>query len=362
MTSPLSEIIKKRIATDGAITVADYMSMALGHPEHGYYMGRDPFGADGDFITAPEISQMFGELLGLWTAVVWGQMGQPPSIRLVEIGPGRGTLMSDMLRAAAAVPPFHAAIDVHLVETSPTLRRKQKETLGRSDIEASWYDTPDDIPDGPLIVIANEFFDALPVRQFVKQPDGWHERMVGLGPDGALEFGLSVETGTGEAMVSPTLSMAPDGAVAEVCPIGSAIAKALAERVTRFGGAALVIDYGHEETAAGETLQAVRDHQYHPVLEAPGEADLTTHVDFEALAQSVRQAGARADGPVTQGTLLSRLGIEARAEALMNGATAEQAEDIRAAMARLTDDDQMGTLFKAMAIVHPRQPVAPGFE
>ncbi len=364
----LADHLRRRIARQGPLTVARYMEEALGHPRHGYYRRRDPLGAAGDFITAPEISQMFGELIGLWCAVVWGALGSPAPVNLVELGPGRGTLMADALRAAGQTPDFLAAVVVHLVETSPPLRARQRDALSAAGLERApaWHEDFESVPEGPLLLIANEFFDALPVRQFQRSREGWRERLVDVEPEGdGFRFVLSPPfAGVPPAANAwpPGVDGAPEGSVIEVCPAGIGLARAIGERVARRAGAALIVDYGHTESAFGETLQAVKGHAFHPVLSEPGEADLTAHVDFAALARAGAEAGAHTFGPVDQGEFLERLGLDARAEALLAKATPEQAADIRAARRRLADADQMGALFKVLAIAGPNLPPPPGFE
>jgi SAM-dependent MidA family methyltransferase len=361
--TPLEAEIRRIIAVDGPMPVAAFMALCLGHPVHGYYMTRDPFGRGGDFTTAPEVSQMFGELIGLWAAAVWQAMGAPARLALVELGPGRGTLMADAVRAARVVPAFRAALNIHLVETSPALQRLQQERLADLDLPTAWHRDVAELPDGPLAVIANEFFDALPVHQAVKTAGGWHERMVGVGTDGALAFALHPDPIPGFHKVAPReLAGAPVGAVYEWRP-GDVVA-ALARRVASNGGAVLAIDYGHGESALGESLQAIGRHAFADPLATPGEVDLTAHVDFAALARAATSAGARVHGPVAQGAFLRRLGIDARAAALRATATPAQAADIDAALARLTGAgrDAMGELFKAMAIADPRLGAVPGFD
>jgi len=351
--APLAARLADLIRAQGPIPVSVYMAACLGDPDHGYYTGRDPLGTKGDFTTAPEISQMFGELIGLWCAAVWQAMGAPGHVVLAELGPGRGTLMADTLRAAKALPPFAAAAAVHLVETSPALRDKQKAALAGHAV--TWHDRVDTVPDGPLILIANEFFDALPIRQFVRQGDSWHERCVDVADVGGFRFVLAPEIAELEAD-------GDDGAVIETCPAGRAVAHEIGRRVGVHGGAALVIDYGPAHPAPGDSLQAVKDHRYHPVLDDPGAADLTAHVDFTALADEARAAGAKASRPVDQGAFLGAVGIDARAAALAQQATAAQRRDIAAAHERLTAPHGMGHLFKAMTICHPHLPAPPGFE
>jgi NADH dehydrogenase [ubiquinone] 1 alpha subcomplex assembly factor 7 len=361
--TPLEAELRRIIAADGPMSVATFMALCLGHPVHGYYMTRDPFGRGGDFITAPEISQMFGELIGLWVAAVWQMMGSPAQVALVELGPGRGTLMADALRATRVVPAFAAAVRVHLVETSPVLERRQQESLAALKMPISWHRDFAAVPDGPLILIANEFFDALPVHQAVKTPSGWHERMVGVGSDGKLAFALHPDPMPGFATIAPGLpANAPPGAVFEWR--ASDIAADIARRIAQHGGAALIIDYGHGESALGETLQAVGRHGFADPLATPGEVDLTAHVDFAALARTAAGAGTRVRGPISQGEFLRRLGIEARAAALRATATTAQAADIDAALARLTGSgrESMGELFKAMAFADPKLGALPGFD
>ncbi len=341
-----------RIRSDGPIGVDAYMRACADV----YYAARDPFGAKGDFTTAPEITQAFGELVGLWAASAWQAAGSPDPFRLVELGPGRGTLMRDALRAVRLVPGFRDAARLHLVETSPALREAQRATL--SDEAAEWRSTFDDVPDGPLILLANEFFDALPVRQLVRTGAGWRERQVAHA-DGTFRFVIGAD-GTTDA-VPPALRDAPEGAVFEVAPEREALAAAIGGRIARAGGAALIVDYGPAASGAGETLQAARRHRAHEVLDGPGTADLSAHVDFATLARAAEGTGARAWGPVTQGAFLGALGIEARAARLM-AAAPDQAPLIRSACRRLIDPAEMGTLFKALALTRREAPCPAGFE
>ncbi len=355
--------LKQEIATmithEGPITLERYMNLCLAHPRYGYYMTRDPFGADGDFVTAPEISQMFGELLGVWAGEAWRLAGAPVPARLIELGPGRGTLMSDVLRVARIAPPFFDAITVHLVETSPILRRVQEQTLSRSTKMVSWSEVADDTPSGPAFILANEFFDALPVRHYVRTLSGWRERLVGLNASGGLVFGLAEE-------IEPALTApAREGSIIEVSPASQRVMSDIAARLVREGGVMLVVDYGYTETSVGDSLQAVSKHAYVDPLAEPGEADLTAHVDFAALARAARAQGARIMGPVTQSEFLLQLGIERRAQALMKKATQEQGQAIVDAYDRLTGVKDprrhMGALFKVMAVAHPDMPDLPGF-
>ncbi len=358
----LGDRLAARISRLGPITVADYMAEALTHPEAGYYMSGDPFGADGDFVTAPEVSQMFGELIGLWCADAWARMGAPDPVLLVELGPGRGTLMADAWRALGVAPDCRAALRPRLVEISPSLRGRQEKTLAGAGIDASWHTRLDQVPEGPLLLIANEFFDALPIRQFERRAEGWCERLVGLDSDGvSLTFALGPPGRQAQILIPAALHAAPVGAVVEVSVPGIAIAAEIGRRLASHGGAALIVDYGHAAPRSGATLQALRRHAAHPVLSEPGSADLTAHVDFAALARAATEAGARAFGPVGQGALLETLGIGARSEALRRCATPGQAADIDAARHRLTDPAEMGTLFKALALSHPDLEPPAGF-
>lgn len=346
----LLDHLRRRIALQGPLTVADFMAEALGNPQHGYYMTRDPLGRAGDFTTAPEVSQMFGEMIGLWLADCWVQAGQPSKVTLVECGPGRGTLMADILRAARMAPGFTDALSVHLVETSPTLRQAQEKMLVAHHV--TWHDTFETVPeDGPCFIVANEFFDALPVHQLQLTEDGWRERMVGLDDAGNLVFGLD----RGETPVAALLSdrvkkEAAVGDLAEVGVIGLGIARSMGDRIRRNGGVGIFVDYGYGESSCGDTLQAVRAHDYAPVLDAPGEADLTTHVDFEALARAFVEGGASPQPLLTQQQFLEHLGIGLRAEMLKKSATPDQAKAIDAALTRLTGADQMGELFKVLCV------------
>jgi NADH dehydrogenase [ubiquinone] 1 alpha subcomplex assembly factor 7 len=326
-------------------------------------MRADPFGVNGDFITAPEISQMFGELLGLWAGVSWMMAGSPSSINLVELGPGRGTLMADMMRAAPLVEGFAEAIVVHMVETSPILRAIQKQTLSEVALCETpiWHKAFADVNEGTSIIIANEFFDALPIEQYFKAGDYWCPRVVDVKPDGdGLCFVLLPPFDKPD--LPPGLINLESDVMVEVCPTALDITADVSQRITEYGGAALFIDYGHSQSASGETLQALKNHKYHDPLIDPGQADLTAHVDFAALAQRVFASGARAIGPVAQGNFLSALGISERANSLLKEANPQQAKDISSALKRLTDVEEMGELFKVMAVVQQGAPIPPGFE
>jgi len=353
----LLEQLRVDLGHEGPISVERFIGRALNDPVHGYYMTRDPFGAAGDFVTAPEISQMFGELIGLWAAGVWNSMGQPRRLLLVELGPGRGTLMQDALRAARIVPEFRAALEVHFVETSPVLQQAQRAAIAQSGVDAVWHERIETVPDGPAIIIANEFFDALPVRHYVRSPAGWCERLVGLAEDGSLTFGMAREP---EPYIK---AEAETGAVLEIGAIAYQIMLTVAARIRQQGGAALVIDYGHTETMIGETLQAVQNHQFVDPLAHPGDADLTAHVDFAALARAAHAVGAEVHGTVTQHDFLTALGINERAKALRLRADPAHATEIDAALKRLIGQDtqDMGILFKVLAVTQPGMPRPPGF-
>jgi len=351
--TPLLDKLLRRIQSTGPLPVSDYMSECLLHPTFGYYATRDPLGTAGDFITAPEISQMFGELLGLAMAQCWMDQGRPGKFALVELGPGRGTLMKDILRATKTVPGFRDAAQIHLVEASPVLREIQARTIGRDDIQ--WHTQFSDIPDGPLYVIANEFFDALPIRQFVRDTDGWRERQIGAN-NGALMFGLS---GTAPIVgLAGRLADTAVGDLVEVNPAAATITGQIADRISRNTGAAIIVDYG-DWNSLGDTFQAVRDHEPDDPLAAPGLADLTAHVDFAALCRAATNCATSQMTP--QGVLLERLGITARAQTLATGLSGDALTRHVAAHRRLTHADEMGTLFKAIAIYPNGSAPPPGF-
>jgi SAM-dependent MidA family methyltransferase len=343
------------ITAEGPLTVERYMALCLGHARHGYYMRQDPFGRGGDFITAPEVSQMFGELIGVWCAAAWQAMGAPSPFRLVEPGPGRGTLMADLLRAARVVPGFLEAARVHLVETSPVLRRSQEKALSGAGMTIHWHSSIDETPTGATLLVANEFFDALPIRQFVRTGTGWHERLVGTDGSGKLTFGLAPDP-LALQLLPPWAQAAAPGEIVEISPARNDTARSIGTRLTACGGAALIIDYGHLRSAPGDTLQAVRAHAFQDVFDRPGESDLTSHVDFEALAAALRGGGAAVHGPLTQGDFLSAMGLAERAEVLKRHADAGSQADIDAAATRLAGESQMGHLFKVMAATNPDMP------
>lgn len=348
--TPLARLIAARIRLSGPMPLDEYMRLCLLHPEHGYYATRDPFGAAGDFTTAPEISQMFGEMVGLALAQSWLDQGSPSPFTLAEIGPGRGTLMADILRAIRVVPGMARAARVALVEASPHLRRVQNEKLGEID----HLDGVSQLPQAPLFLVANEFFDALPIRQFQRVGQGWAERVVVLDPQGGLELGLAPVSDEALGARLPPLT---DGAIHEFCPDAVPIAAQVAGRIAAHGGCAIVIDYGGWN-GQGDTFQALRRHSPEGPLANPGEADLTAHVDFAPLAMAARAAGARASRMVTQGEWLLRLGIRERAERLAQAGDA----GAMAALHRLTAPGEMGHLFKVLALWARHAPVPAGFE
>ncbi len=330
------DYLKREISHNGPMDVGTFMGLAVGH----YYNSRDPLGAAGDFTTAPEISQMFGEMLGAWAADCWMKMGQPSPFLLVECGPGRGTLMADALRATAKVPGFHDAAEVTLIEMSDTLKAKQRQAL--DGYEVQWCGGLAELPDEmPMILLANEFLDALPVRQLEYRGGKWQERVVGLDGQDALQFGL---VPADAAMMALAPKGGKDGDVAEIAPVRDAFVRDVCAREQ---SVALFIDYGYAE-GHGDTLQAMRAHKFVPVLAGVGDADLTAHVDFAALARAAQ--GAQVYGPAGQGEFLQRLGIAQRAAMLRQRANAAQAEDIDKGLARLTAPAEMGELFKVMAV------------
>jgi SAM-dependent MidA family methyltransferase len=359
--SPLQSEIKRLIKLSGPMPVWRYMELCLTHPQHGYYISRDPLGREGDFTTSPEVSQMFGELLGLWAASIWKAIGSPTTLRLIELGPGRGTLMADALRALRVLPPLYQALSVHLVEINPVLRERQKAALAGVRVIA-WHDSIEEVPKGPSVIFANEYFDCLPIHQAVKRETGWHERTVEIDGNGKLAFGVSDEViPRFEVLLPPLVRAAPVGAIFEWRP-DTEIMK-IATRMRDQRGAALIIDYGHIRSDAGDTFQAIARHSFADPLKNPGQADVTAHVDFQALLRAGEDLGARVHGPVPQGDFLKRLGIETRALALMAKTTHEVSEDISTALKRLTGGGRsgMGSMFKVLAISEPGLTELAGF-
>ena len=354
----LLDRLAREIALTGPMTVADYVARCLHDPEGGYYATRPAIGATGDFVTAPMISQMFGELIGLWAVELWRRLGAPERVRLVEVGPGDGTLMADALRAARLDPEFLRAVDLILIEPSPPLRAAQARMLADSDLHPRWVASLDRIEtDAPVILIANEVLDCLPARQFVKTEDGWAERRVGVTDDGALTFGLVKITG---GFKRPDFVVEP-GQTVEISAQQAAFGRDVGSLVRATSGAALLIDYGRARTGVGDTLQGLRRHRKVNPLDTPGEVDLTQWADFPAVLEAALHAGADVTGTLAQGEFLRLLGIEARADRLKAGRP-EAAPVIDRQLARLTAADQMGDLFKVCAVFSPRTLVVPGFE
>ena len=337
----LGELIDMQLTQNGPMSIATYMSLALTHPRSGYYTGKDPLGAGGDFVTAPEISQMFGELIGFFLVNLWQQMDEPPSFTLLELGPGRGTLMQDALRVAAKAEGFLDACHLQLFETNPALKAQQAERLGKYN--PYWASEIDAVSEDPLFVVANEFFDAMPIRQFVKGVDAWHERQVGL-RDGKRVFGLNPTPIPEASMPEPVRGAAP-GQIYEVSLASADIIQALGSRIRDQRGALLAVDYGYAQLQTGETLQAVRSHAYADPLESPGEIDLSAHVSFGALGIVAADLGLTVEKLSTQRDFLGALGIVERATALARANPAKM-DEIGAALKRLTAPEEMGTLFK----------------
>jgi NADH dehydrogenase [ubiquinone] 1 alpha subcomplex assembly factor 7 len=348
-TTPLERELASLIEMEGSLPLDRFMALCLGHPRHGYYMTRNPLGAAGDFTTAPEITQMFGEIIAIWLMQCFELMGRPSALDLIELGPGRGTLMADILRAGRAMPEFLASVRPRLVEMSPLLRTLQENTLQAAGIEATWHGSLDEIPSGPALLFANEFIDALPIRQFQKLQNGWAERVVML-RNGELAQGL--------VQAAPSLpgwtAAAGPGDIAEFRPAADRLGETLGRRLALNPSVAIVIDYGHAPSALGDTLQAVRGHQKVPILDRPGETDLTAHVDFQSLADAIERGGAKVLPVMNQGDFLKDMGLELRAGILAAKATAAQKQELAAAIERVAGAREMGHLFKVLAATSPR--------
>lgn len=336
------------------MSIADYMIQCLAHPEYGYYMRKDPLGEQGDFTTAPEISQIFGEIVGAWLVTQWVMLGKPQAA-LAELGPGRGTLMVDILRATEKVEGFHEAISVHLMEMSPALRQKQWTALAGKHPRINWHMGFAEIPNKPLLLVANEFFDALPINQFMHTKDGWLKRVVVI-QDDALAF-TWVPTEPPEPLEKEPVSEE----LYEYCDAARQMGFVIANRIAAVGGCALIIDYGYEGGSHGDTLQAVKDHRPHDVLTEPGSADITAHVNFHEIAHTAAIGGATSYGPVGQGFFLNRLGALQRTASLCEKASERQKEALTSGTTRLTAADQMGTLFKVLCLLQPEVPKPEGF-
>lgn len=349
MTTPLADIIRADIRANGPMDFGRYMTLCLSHPVHGYYMTRDPFGVDGDFTTAPEISQLFGEMIGAWIADIWVKTGRTSPYRICEFGPGRGTLMRDVMRVTRNVPGFHDAVHIHLIEMSPVLRDKQREAL--AGYRVTWHDDLESVPtDGRLMILGNEFLDALPVRRLIYKKEGWAEEVVGIGPDDALTFGLRpADPALMESM--PRMLIYPqEYDRIEISPVLNQHLKCAYNRMLKQQGVALFIDYGYLHTSYGDTVQAVHKHRPVSVLDTPGQVDITAHVNFETVGSLAMGAGLTVYGPATQGDFLNRLGIQQRKAILDKNATDRQKTDLENSVNRLVSYDQMGALFKVMAI------------
>lgn len=354
----LAQKIKDIIAEKGPITVAEYMSLALYDPQHGYYRKTKPIGAGGDFITSPEISQIFGELIGIWLAVEWETMESPEAI-VVELGPGRGTLMNDILRATRNVQGFHEKIEVHLVEVSEVLRREQQKILSDKNVKIFWHETIDDLPDKPMLLVANEFFDALPIRQFRKYNNSWHEIMVALDNKGNLHFKNSEIFDKPEGDVFP--ANIKDNVIFEYSKSSIQILRKIAEKILKNKGAGLIIDYGYSGETFGDSLQSMKKHQFQSPLDKPGEADITAHVNFGHLRKAAHEGGAIAYGEISQGDFLVNMGIELRSAMLMKKCDEKMQSEIKSSVKRLISPEEMGTLFRCLAITDGDMPKPYGF-
>jgi SAM-dependent MidA family methyltransferase len=352
MTTALGEKIKAIVRANGPISVTDYFSLCLADPEYGYYRTREPFGRAGDFVTAPEVSQLFGEMIGVFMVHAWQRHGSPTNVRLLEIGPGRGTMMSDMLRVIERLAPaLYDAMSVHLIETSERLSELQQEKLASHGAKVNWHGDFDAVPPGFTLLAANELFDAIPIRQFVRTATGFRERMIALDIEEELTFAAGV-AGIDPAFLPETSQKLPLGTVFEIAPARQAVMSAICDRLLDQGGTALIVDYGHMVTGFGDTLQAVRMHEYDPPLEHPGEADLTSHVDFQHLAETAQTSGAHINGCVHQGDFLIGLGLLERGAALGRDQSSTVQQAIQVAVDRLAGagEGRMGELFKVLAV------------
>ena len=356
----LAARLHAHIAENGPLTVEAFMQACLSDAASGAYTSRQPIGGAGDFITAPEISQIFGELIGLWSVSVWQSMGAPRAVTVAELGPGRGSLMADALRAWRAVPAFLDVISVALIETSPVMVAAQRSALREARVPVSWYATLDEVPDGPLIVLANEFIDALPIRQFIYRDGTWLERLIASDGSGGFCFTEGNRLALGD-QASDLPDEAPDGSILEMRPAARTLLYELARRASVAPLAVLIIDYGHDEAGFGDTLQAVRGHRFAATLADPGSADLSAHVDFADLKRRASALGLKPYGPVPQGEFLLKLGLGERRNRLLQRATPAQAEAIASGASRLVDPKQMGILFKALALTGADRPPPPPF-
>lgn len=348
-TSTLAQRLKRHIKAQGSITVSEYMLTCLGDQEAGYYMVQEPFGAKGDFITAPEISQMFGELIGVWCVSQWLAMEQHQPFILCEMGPGRGTLMQDLLRAAHQLSPaFTQAAIITMVETSPRLRDMQRQTLAHTDLNITWTDDLKTLPPLPLILVANELFDALPMRQYVKKQSRFHERLITLDENDNFIFTTS-DYSIDAAHLPADHQSAPESAIFEAAPARNSLMQQISDHIAQFKGSALIIDYGYCHTGYGDTLQAIRKHRFDDIFAHPGEADITSHVDFLSLQEIASKSGLNT-ATQTQGEFLLNMGLLDRAGQLGRGKTPAQQQQLQADVERLAAPDQMGDLFKVLSI------------
>lgn len=361
MSTPLAQKIKAIIRQSGPISVTDYFALCLADPEYGYYKTREPFGVEGDFITAPEVSQLFGEMIGIFLIHAWQCHGNPVPVRLCEIGPGRGTMMSDILRVIQKLAPeFYTALNIHLVETSERLQKAQSQSLVEHKFKIAWHHGFDEVPEGFLFTVANELFDAIPIRQFVKVGPVFRERLVALDANDQLTFAAGPATLDPALLTFPVTNLA-DGTILETSPARAAVMEAICARMLATGGTLLAIDYGSIASGFGDTLQAVKNHTYDPPLASPGEADLTSHVDFEALAGVAKRLGVQVNGMQHQGDFLLGLGLLQRAGALGQGRDALTQDAIRIAVQRLAGAGagNMGELFKVLAVSSPSIALTP---
>ena len=359
-TGSLEQQLKSYIHTKGPISVRAFMEACLYDPQHGYYRAGNPIGKEGDFITAPEISQMFGEMLGVWVVLTWQAMGSPLPLQLIELGPGRGTLMADLLRTLSKIHPNFEMISVHMVDRSSSLRANQNSTLAAFDCPITWYEKLGDVPVDPSILIANEFLDCFPIRQFIKTPEAWHERVIGLDANGHFCFGVGDALPKG-MIIPQTFTEAETGSIFEFCPDFESILSDLKRFSSSYPFAGLFIDYGFEGPQLGESLQALLKHKTVSPLQQPGDVDLTAHVDFTAFAALAVAQGHKVFGPRDQGAFLSQLGIGPRAEILVQNASQVQAEKLASDVVRLVAPEHMGALFKVLCVTSAQVETPPPF-
>ena len=351
---------KSIIEAQGSLSLAHFMSIALSDSRHGYYTNNVPIGKDGDFITSPEISQMFGELVGIWCATMWQAMGEPEKIAVVEFGPGKGTLMKDFLRGTRNVKGFHKAVSVYLMEISNKLQKIQQEVLNGENVKVEWISDLSKIPEVPILFVANEFFDALPIHQFVKSDGEWLERLVTV-EGGNLALVLSPTPTVKTSLIPKEYRDASDGSIYELCPAAIEITKDIAGHINKFGGTGIIIDYGYDKNPLQDSLQAVREHSYKDILDNPGKTDITSYVDFSAIRKTANDADINAFGLVEQGDFLSAMGMEIRTKLLLKSADDKQKKEILSAVERLVSSKQMGAMFKCMALTNKNLPIPLGF-